>query len=73
MSKRKPTGSPRKNKGRWKDQRQAERRGMAERRNLAYSKLSIEDRIKKLDEGEYEAKKQRAKLLISLNKTKELG
>ena len=60
MSKR--TGQPNGPIMRWKSQRQAERRGIAELRNLRYSRLSISERIERLDAGGYVAAKQRAKL-----------
>jgi len=45
-----------------------ERRKQAEERNAEYAKLTVEQKLAKLDAGGFAAKKQRAKLTAALNK-----
>jgi hypothetical protein len=54
----------------WKQEVMRERRKLAEERQGAYNKLTIEQKLKKLDAGNFVAKKQRAKLLAQLQSRK---
>lgn len=66
MSKRHSGARVRKNKGPWKNSAQKIRREVAEARNILYTKLSTLDKLKKLDDGNFVATKQRQKLLAKL-------
>lgn len=66
MSKRTSSSRIRKNKGPWKASAQKIRREVAEVRNMLYTKLSTLEKLKKLDEGNFVATKQRQKLLAKL-------
>ena len=62
MSKRKNNAQPKTVKP-WKHLVMPARRKAAEERQAAYDKLTIEQKIKRLDDGGFVAAKQRAKLL----------
>jgi hypothetical protein len=69
MSKR--AGTARTNKGPWLHIVKAERRKLAEARQAEYDKLTVEQKIAKLDKYQHTATRQRARLAKQLEaKTK---